>query len=157
MINDGTALVAYRVALAAAVDGTFSAADAGLEFLYSGAGGVAVGLALGWLGVWLVRRQTDVTLSIFFTVIIAYASYVIAEELHVSGVLAAVVSGIVGGWNAHSSMDAGTRLSGLAFWQVLTFGLEAMLFVLLGLQVPSSPRSSTSARSPARRSSWRWS
>ena len=97
---------------------------------------MAVGLALGWLGVWLVRRQTDVTLSIFFTVIIAYASYVIAEELHVSGVLAAVVSGIVGGWNAHSSMDAGTRLSGLAFWQVLTFGLEAMLFVLLGLQVP---------------------
>jgi len=136
MINDGTALVAYRVALAAAVEGTFSAGDAALEFFTSAAGGVAIGVVLGWAGVYAVRRQSDVTLSIFLTVITAYASYVVAEELHVSGVLAAVVSGIVGGWNAHSSMDAGTRLSGVAFWGVMTFGLEALLFVLLGLQAP---------------------
>jgi CPA1 family monovalent cation:H+ antiporter len=51
-------------------------------------------------------------------------------------VLAAVASGIFSGWNAHSAMDAGTRLSGVAFWSVMTFGLEALLFVLLGLQVP---------------------
>jgi Na+/H+ antiporter len=137
MINDGTALVAYRVALVAAIEGTFSAGDAALEFVVSAAGGVAAGLVLGWLGVYVVRRQADASLSIFLTVITAYASYVIAEELlHVSGVLAAVVSGIVGGWNAHSSMDAGTRLSGVAFWNVMTFGLEALLFVLLGLQAP---------------------
>ena len=60
----------------------------------------------------------------------------IGEELHVSGVLAAVVSGIYSGWNAHSAMDAGTRLSGIAFWGVMVLGLEALLFVLLGLQAP---------------------
>ena len=52
------------------------------------------------------------------------------------GVLAAVTSGIYAGWNAHRAMDAGTRLSGIAFWRVMTFGLEALLFVLLGLQAP---------------------
>ena len=50
--------------------------------------------------------------------------------------LAAVASGIYSGWNAHSAMDAGTRLSGVAFWGVMVFGLEALLFVLLGLQAP---------------------
>jgi CPA1 family monovalent cation:H+ antiporter len=137
MINDGTALVAYRVALAAAVEGTFSADAAAFEFLYSAAGGVAIGLATGWLGLHIIRRQTDVTISIFFTVIEGYAAYIVAEELHVSGVLSAVACGIYGGWNAHRMFDAGTRLSAVAFWSVLTFGLEAMLFVLLGLQAPA--------------------
>jgi Na+/H+ antiporter len=136
MINDGTALVAYRVALVAAVEGTFSAGDALLDFVASAAGGVAVGVAVGWLGTQAIRRQSDVALSIFVTVIVAYSSYILAEEAHVSGVLAAVGSGIYSGWNAHSAMDAGTRLSGVAFWGVMIFGLEALLFVLLGLQAP---------------------
>jgi CPA1 family monovalent cation:H+ antiporter len=136
MINDATALVAYRLALVAAVEGTFSAGDAALEFVTKAAGGVAVGLVLGWLAVHVVRRQSDAVLTIFFTVVSAYTAYVVAEELHVSGVLSVVVAGIVGGWNAHSSMDAGTRLSGYAFWSVMILGLEAVLFVLLGLQAP---------------------
>ena len=136
MVNDGTALVAYRVALMAAVHGTFSLGDATLEFLTSAAGGVAVGLAIGWLDLQIIRRQSDAALSIFFSVIAAYAAYILGEELHVSGVLAAVAAGIFGGWNAHSAIDAGTRLSAFAFWGVMTFGLEALLFVLLGLQVP---------------------
>ena len=111
MINDGTALVAYRVALVAAVEGTFSFGDALLEFVASAAGGVAIGLAIGWLGTQVVRRQSDVSLSIFVTVLVAYGSYIVAEEIELSGVLAAVSSGIYSGWNAHSSMDAGTRLS----------------------------------------------
>jgi monovalent cation/hydrogen antiporter len=136
MINDATALVAYRVALVAAVEGTFSAGEAALEFIFSAAGGVATGIALGWLSLQVVRRQTDVALSIFVTVIAAYATYVVGESLHVSGVLAAVAGGLYSGWNAHSALDAGTRLSGTAFWGVMIFGLEALLFVLLGLQAP---------------------
>ena len=137
MINDGTALVAFRVALAAAVGGTFSFGDAVLEFFENAAGGVAAGIAIGWLGTQVLRRQSDVSLSIFVTVITAYSSYIVAEEmLHVSGVLAAVSAGIYSGWNAHSAMDAGSRLSGTAFWQAMTFSLEAILFVLLGLQAP---------------------
>jgi Na+/H+ antiporter len=137
MINDGTALVAYRVALAAAVEGTFSAGHAAVEFLYNAAGGVAIGLVIGWVAIEVIRRQTDVTLTIFFTVIMAYGSYVIAEELHVSGVLSTVACGIYLGWNSYAAFDAGTRLSAIAFWDVLTFGLEAVLFVLLGLQAPA--------------------
>jgi monovalent cation/hydrogen antiporter len=136
MINDATALVAYRVALAAAVEGTFSAGEAALEFVVNGVGGVAAGIAVGWLSLQILRRQTDVPLSIFVTVITAYASYVVAESLHVSGVLAAVTSGLYSGWNAHWALDAGTRLSGAAFWGVMILGLEAMLFILLGLQAP---------------------
>jgi CPA1 family monovalent cation:H+ antiporter len=136
MINDGTALVAYRLALVAAVEGTFSAGDALIDFVVSATGGVAVGVAAGWLGTQAIRRQSDVALSIFVTVIVAYSSYIAAEELGVSGALAAVGSGIYSGWNAHSAMDAGTRLSGIAFWGVMVFGLEALLFVLLGLQAP---------------------
>jgi len=137
MINDGTALVAYRVALAAAVEGTFSAGEAAFEFLYTAAGGVALGIAIGWMGLQIIRRQTDVALSIFLTVIQGYAAYIIAEEVGVSGVLSAVACGIYGGWNSHRLFDAGTRLSAVAFWSVLTFGLEALLFVLLGLQAPA--------------------
>jgi Na+/H+ antiporter len=136
MINDGTALVAYRVALAAAVTGTFSAGEALLDFVVNAAGGVAVGLAIARLGAHVIRRQTDASLSIFLTVIVAYASYVVSEEIEVSGVLGAVAGGIYSGWNAHSFMDAGTRLSGVAFWGVMVFGLEALLFVLLGVQAP---------------------
>ena len=85
----------------------------------------------------MIRRQTDVALSIFVTLLVAYG------ELHRRrGARASRASwppsraGIYSGWNAHSYMDGGTRLSGIAFWGVMVFGLEALLFVLLGLQAP---------------------
>src|ERR687897_396187 len=84
MINDGTALVAYRVALVAAVEGTFSLGDAALEFVTSAVGGVAIGLAVGWSSLQVVRRQSDASLSIFVSVITCYAAYIVAEEAHVS-------------------------------------------------------------------------
>jgi Na+/H+ antiporter len=136
MINDGAALVAYRVALTAAVEGTFSPAGAALDFVLAAVGGVAVGLAIGWASTEVIRRQEDVALTIFFTVLTAYAAYILGEELHVSGVLAAVVGGIYAGWNAPRTFSAEMRLTGVAFWGVMTLGMEALLFVLLGLQAP---------------------
>jgi monovalent cation/hydrogen antiporter len=136
MINDGTALVAYRVAVTAAVAGSFSAGHALLSFLGTAAGGIAVGLAAGWVELRVLRRMSDATLSIFLTVGFAYAAYIAAEKATVSGVLAAVVSGLYFGWHSHEAFDADARLSGEAFWDVLVFGLNAMLFVLLGLQFP---------------------
>jgi len=136
LVNDGTALVAYRVAVGAAVTGAFAAGDAALEFVVSATGGVAVGLAVGWLESQVVRRQRDPTVAIAFTVLAAYGAYIAAEELGVSGVLAAVASGLYGGWFQHRFFDPDTRLSASAFWRVLVFALEAFLFVLLGLQFP---------------------
>jgi monovalent cation/hydrogen antiporter len=136
MLNDATALVAYRLAVAAAASGTFAAGSAAADFLVSAAGGIAIGLAAGWLEVRVLRRQADTALTIFLTVGAAYGGYIVAEEAGVSGVLAVVTSGIYLGWFSHLAFDADTRLSALSFWQVLVFGLNAMLFTLLGLQLP---------------------
>jgi CPA1 family monovalent cation:H+ antiporter len=136
MINDGTALVLFRIAVGIATGGALSAGDASLEFLANILGGVAVGLAVGWLATLVIRRQTDTPLVILISILQAYGAYIGAEELHVSGILAAVVAGLYGGYSMPTSMDADTRLTALAFWKVFVFGLEVTLFVLLGLQLP---------------------
>jgi CPA1 family monovalent cation:H+ antiporter len=136
MINDGTALVLYRIAIGVATGSAFSFGGAALEFVGISLGGIAVGLAVGAFSNFVVRRQTDGGLSIFLSVLTAYGAYVGAEQLHVSGVLAAVVAGVYGGYQSPRSLDADIRLSAVAFWGVLVFGLEVTLFVLLGLQLP---------------------
>jgi Na+/H+ antiporter len=136
MINDGTALVLYRIAVGVATGGAFSLGDAALEFVGVAAGGIAAGLAIGVLSDLVVRRQTDAGLSIMLSVLTAYGAYIAAEELHVSGILAAVVAGCYAGYRSPRSLDADIRLSAIAFWNVLVFGLEITLFVLLGLQLP---------------------
>lgn len=136
MLNDGTALVLYRIAVGVATGGAFSLGGAALEFVGVAAGGIAVGIAVGVLSDLVVRRQTDAALSIVLTVLTAYGAYLGAEELHVSGVLAAVVAGVYAGYRSHRSLDADIRLSAIAFWNVLVFALEITLFVLLGLQLP---------------------
>jgi monovalent cation/hydrogen antiporter len=137
MINDATALVAFRVALGAAIAGSFSVADAALDFVVSAIAGVAIGLAAGWVQISVLRKLDDRPLSILLTLLFPYAAYIAAEEAHVSGVLAAVVCGLYLGWFAHGTFDADTRLSATAFWEVLVFGLNAVLFLLLGLQFPA--------------------
>ncbi len=136
MINDASALVAYRVAVAAVVTGAFSFGEAGLDFVVSALGGVAVGLAVGWLGDQVHRRLTDVPLAIVLTLVFAYGAYIAAEELGVSGVLGTVTAGLWLGWQSPRHFDPDTRLSGVAFWSVLVFLLNALLFLLLGLQFP---------------------
>ena len=82
-----------------------------------------------------IRKQSDVTVSVLLTILAAYASYIAAEEIHASGILAAATCGVVSGWKQSDYFDADTRLTATAFWRILTFGLEAMLFILLGLQL----------------------
>ena len=136
MINDGTALVLYRIAIGVATGGAFALADSALEFVGVAAGGIVVGLAVGFLSDLVVRRQSESDLTIMLSVLTAYGAYIGAEELHVSGILAAVVAGLYGGYRSPHSLDADIRLNAVAFWNVLVFGLEITLFVLLGLQLP---------------------
>jgi Na+/H+ antiporter len=136
MINDGTALVLYRIAVGVATGGAFSLGGAALEFLGVAAGGIAIGLAVGVFSDLIVRRQSESDLTIMLTVLTAYGAYIGAEELHVSGILAAVVAGLYAGYRSPHSLDADVRLNAVAFWNVLVFGLEITLFVLLGLQLP---------------------
>jgi CPA1 family monovalent cation:H+ antiporter len=136
MINDGTALVLYRIAVGVATGGAFSLGHAGLEFVGVAAGGIAAGLAIGYVSDLVLRRQHESDLSIMLSVLTAYGAYIGAEELHVSGILAAVTAGLYAGYRSPHSLDADVRLNAIAFWSVLVFGLEIALFVLLGLQLP---------------------
>jgi monovalent cation/hydrogen antiporter len=137
MINDATALVLYGIAVGVATGDAFSLGGAALDFVAVSAGGLLVGLAVGWLSTVVIRRQTDTALVIVLTVLTAYGAYIGAEELHVSGILAAVVAGIYAGSRSPHTLDADTRLSAVAFWSVFVFALETALFVLLGLQLPA--------------------
>jgi monovalent cation/hydrogen antiporter len=137
MINDATALVLYGIAVGIATGDAFSLGGAALDFVAVSAGGLLVGLAVGWLSTVVIRRQTDAALVIVLTVLTAYGAYIGAEELHVSGILAAVVAGIYAGYRSPYTLDADTRLSAVAFWGVFVFALETTLFVLLGLQLPT--------------------
>jgi Na+/H+ antiporter len=145
LINDAAALVAFRVAVTAAVSGTFRAPEAGLDFLLSSLGGVAIGLAAGVLVRAAVRREDETALAIVLTVLGAYGAYVIAERLGASGVLAAVVFGLHLGWYAHSTFEPDARLSAISFWNVLVFALTAMLFIILGVQLPAALHDARSA------------
>jgi len=136
MINDGTALVIYRIAVGVAAGGAFALGDATLEFITVSAGGIAVGLLVGAFSLATIRRQTDGSLVVVLTLLTAYGAYIGAEELHVSGILAAVAAGLYGGYQAPAALDADTRLNASAFWSVLIFMLETALFVLLGVQLP---------------------
>jgi Na+/H+ antiporter len=135
LINDATALVAYRIAVAAAVSGTFVAWQAGLRFLVTAAGGVAVGLLVGWLVAELRRRLDDPVVEIVVSVFTGYAAYLPAELLGVSGVLAAVAAGLYLGWRGPEVASASTRLLGFSFWEVLVYLANAVLFILVGLQL----------------------
>jgi monovalent cation/hydrogen antiporter len=135
LINDGTALVAYNTAIVA-LGGTFSVLEAGWDFVLSGVGGVAVGLAAGWVIVQIRRRIDDIPVEITISLLSGFAGYVPAEAIGVSGVLAAVTTGIVLGWKAPYISTASMRLQGYAVWEILTFLLNALLFVLIGLQLP---------------------
>jgi monovalent cation/hydrogen antiporter len=136
LLNDATALVAYRVAVAAAVGGSFSIADAGLEFVGAAAGGLAIGLLVGFVVAEIRRRLHDTTTEVTISLFTAYAAFLPADELGLSGVLAAVAAGVYLGWRAPEIASPETRLQGFALWQILTFLLNASLFILVGLQLP---------------------
>jgi Na+/H+ antiporter len=136
LVNDGTALVAYRVAVTAAVGGSFSLWSAGLEFLLGAIGGVLVGLVVGWIVSEIRRLLDDIPVEITISLLSGYAGYLPAEALGASGVLAAVTVGVVVGWRAPQISSASMRLQGFAVWETLVFLLNALLFVLIGLQLP---------------------
>lgn len=136
LINDGTALVIYRTAVAAAMGGTFTVLHATGDFIVNVAGGVVVGVAVGAVLVPVFHRIKDATLGVTLSIAAGYVAYLPAEQLHVSGVIAAVIVGLWLGHRSERVTNATARLEGYAFWEVLVFLLNATLFVLVGLQLP---------------------
>ena len=136
LVNDATALTAWRVAVAAAGAGVFTAGDAAVELLLVAAGGTLLGLAGGYAVAWLRRRMDDSLVEITVTLLTPYVLFILAEQLGMSGILAAVVSGLYLGWRDPGLTDAQTRTQAWGFWEILVFLLESLLFVLVGLQFP---------------------
>jgi Na+/H+ antiporter len=135
LTNDWTALVAYKFAVAAVLTGSFSLVEAGPEFVLSGVGGAAIGVGGGLAIAALRRRLDDPPTEITISLLTPYAVYLPAEELGLSGVIAAVTVGVVLGWRASELTTHTTRLQAFAVWEILQFLLNAVLFVLIGLQL----------------------
>jgi CPA1 family monovalent cation:H+ antiporter len=132
LLNDASGLVLFRFAVAAVVTGTFSSVDALGSFALLALGGAAVGGAVGFAWVTVVRRLGDEYLVIASSVLLCWAAYILAEMAHVSGVIATVVTGLICGWYQHVVFSATIRLRGISFWNVLIFLLEASVFLLIG-------------------------
>jgi CPA1 family monovalent cation:H+ antiporter len=132
LVNDGTALVIYKLALGAAGTASVMAGHALEEFVRLSLGGVLIGAAVaglaGWARRWVTLPEVVVTVSL----LLPFAAYLPAERLGVSGVLAAVTAGLLIGRHSHRTA-AGTRLRRNAFWEMLAFLLESSLFLLIGL------------------------
>jgi monovalent cation/hydrogen antiporter len=135
LVNDGIALVLYKTAVTAAVAGTFSLWDASWHLVVNVVGGIAVGLAVGWVVRQVRRRVDDTPTEVAIALLSGYLAYLPAAALGVSGVLAAVTIGVYMGWYTPQLTTVQTRLSGNAFWEILVFLVNALLFALVGLQL----------------------
>jgi CPA1 family monovalent cation:H+ antiporter len=135
LVNDGSALVLYKAAVGAAVGGTFSLLDTSGRVVLNVVGGIAIGLAVGWVVRQVRRRIDDPPVEIAIAVLSGYLAYLPAEAAGVSGVLAAVTIGVYMGWYTPELTTERTRLSGDAFWEILVFLVNGLLFVLVGLQL----------------------
>jgi Na+/H+ antiporter len=137
LVNDATALIAYRVAVMAAMSGFFSPAEAGVSFVWVALGGVAVGVIVGVVLTEAWRRTTDPTLEIMLSLLAPFAAYLPAQSIGVSGVLAAVVAGLIAGRRAARALSPDARLLGRGVWDIVDFMINSFAFMLIGLQLPA--------------------
>jgi Na+/H+ antiporter len=134
LVNDGVGLVAFSIALTAVQRGSFSVADGLLKFVYVSAGGIAFGIAVAFVVERIRTRVHDAEIEIPLSLLTPYVAYIPADRLHLSGILATVACGVYLGWRSGGIFRPEVRLQSVAFWEVFTFILTAVLFVLLGTQ-----------------------
>jgi Na+:H+ antiporter len=136
LFNDGTAVVLYTILLAALVTGHLSFWAGARGFFVEVLGGVAVGLMLGYVFSKITQRIDEPQIEITLTTILAYGSYLIAEWLHVSGVIATVTAGLmIGNFGARIGMSPRTRIALWSFWEYVSFVINSLVFLLIGFQV----------------------
>jgi Na+/H+ antiporter len=136
LLNDATALTIYSVAIAAAVGGAFSPTSAAATFALAIVGGLAVGLAVGWVIAHIRSRIEDTPVEITISLLTPYAAFLSAERLGASGVIATVAAGLYLGHLRSRIMGADARLTGRAVWETITFLLNGFVFLVTGLEVP---------------------
>jgi len=137
LVNDATALVAYRFAVVAVATGSFSMAHAGAQFFIVGIGGILIGLGVGWLAQQFHKRVDDAPIEITVSLLTPFAAYLLAERLGVSGVLSVVTAGLYLGRRMPELITFKTRLQAGPVWEMVEFLLNGFVFILIGLQLPA--------------------
>lgn len=135
LVNDASGLVLYKFAVAAALTGAFSLSQASWQFLLLAVGGLLIGIAVGRSLVELHKRLQDPLIEMLLSLALPYAAYLLAEALHVSGVLAVVAAGMVRGRYAPEVFSAQTRILSVSIWNVVVFLINCLVFVMIGLQL----------------------
>ncbi len=141
LMNDASGLVTFKFALAAAVTGYFSLAEASLTFVLVALGGLAIGVVMSWLvgrlRVWMIDRGwDDPATHVVFMLLLPFAAYVVAERVGASGILSAVAAGMMQSWLDLLPRQTSTRLLNRSVWSLLEFSFNGLIFLLLGLQLP---------------------
>ena len=146
LVNDATALTLYGLALTTALGHAFSPATAVLTFGGATLGGIAIGVAVGWLMAHIRARIEDTPVEITISFLTPYAAFLPAHRFDVSGVLATVAAGLYLGHRGARIMGADARLTGRAVWETLSFLLNGFVFIVMGLEMPQLFRALTLAQ-----------
>ncbi len=138
LVNDATALILYSTAVTAVTQGSFSLANAGLQFLYANAGGIVLGLAIAWCIVQLrryLRTLHESSVENTLSLLSGFAAYIPAIALGMSGVLSVLAVGLYLGRCGPSVVSSQTRLQAEQIWEIVVFLLNGLIFILIGLQL----------------------
>lgn len=135
LFNDGTAIVVFNLMLVAALTGVYNLPQSIGEFVVVSVGGIAIGAALGWLMSRAFSLLDNYLIETTLTTVVAYGSYLLAERMHVSGVLAVVAAGILSGSLGPRGMSPTTKIVLYNFWEYMAFIANSMIFLLIGLQI----------------------
>ena len=145
LLNDASGIVSFQFAIAAAVTGSFSLLNATANFFVEFLGGIAVGALLAYIGKFLVNKARSLgventTFHVLFEILIPLLVYSIADAVHVSGIIAVVVAGLINVISPHAIGPSISRMNivSSSVWRVLTFALNGFVFVLLGTQLPQA-------------------
>ncbi len=135
LFNDGTAIVIFHLALIAVATGSFSVVEGVADFLLVSLGGLGVGMALGWVAAYLIAHIDDYFIEITLTTVLAFGAYLMAEQLHLSGVLAVVAAGLISGNIGSRGMSPTTKTVLFSFWEYLAFVSNSLVFLLIGMGI----------------------
>jgi len=135
LLNDASGLVIYKFAIAAVLTGAFSLTEASLQFASVALGGIGIGVVLAFVFIAIHKRLGDPFIEVLTSLSIPYATYIAAESIHVSGVLAVVAAGLVRGRYSPAIVAAEMRIMARSLWNVLVFILNSLIFMLIGIQM----------------------
>jgi CPA1 family monovalent cation:H+ antiporter len=138
LVNDASALIAYRYAVLAVTTGSFVFWKAGIQFLLVAGVGILIGLITGWLFVWAHKRiENNPVVETSFTLLAPFVSYLTAEHFHMSGVLAVVTTGLFIARKSPEVFSYQARMRSRVLWDTMIFLLQGFVFIMIGLQLPS--------------------